>query len=284
MIENLFLSVGAMKAGTTWLYEQLKDHPDILFTPEKEIHYLANAVGIENQLNHRNRLLKLKAVLERFGKGNPKYISEHIDEIDWYVRYAKPKEISNDWYKELFSDQGRKYCADFSNLYCQMGTEGWNNVRSLAKNIKVIYTLRNPLDRVWSHYKFHLKWIGKENEVISLGFEEFKNTLDKEHFWQNAKYADNYANLKTALRDNELMLLYFDDFRKSPVLMLNKICEFLDISTIDIKSENLEKKVNRTKEFKFPEAWRDYANQKLSTEIEAMQNSGLWKESWESKI
>eukprot|EP00493_Phyllostaurus_siculus_P000433 UN00435 len=36
MIDNLFLSVGAMKAGTTWLYEQLKNHPEIHFTPEKE--------------------------------------------------------------------------------------------------------------------------------------------------------------------------------------------------------------------------------------------------------
>lgn len=56
MIENLFLSVGAMKVGTTWLYGQLKDHPDIHFTPEKEIHYFANKVGIESQLSHVNRI------------------------------------------------------------------------------------------------------------------------------------------------------------------------------------------------------------------------------------
>jgi len=42
MINNLFLSVGAMKAGTTWLYKQLQYHPEIYFTPEKEIHYFAN--------------------------------------------------------------------------------------------------------------------------------------------------------------------------------------------------------------------------------------------------
>jgi hypothetical protein len=83
MIENLFLSVGAMKAGTTWLYEQLKDHPEIYFTPEKEIHYFANKVGIENQLNHRNRILKLKDVMQKYANGNPKFISEHLDEISW---------------------------------------------------------------------------------------------------------------------------------------------------------------------------------------------------------
>jgi hypothetical protein len=36
---NLFLSIGAMKAGTTWLYAVLERHPALHFTPEKELHY-----------------------------------------------------------------------------------------------------------------------------------------------------------------------------------------------------------------------------------------------------
>lgn len=35
---NLFLSIGAMKAGTTWLYAVLERHPALHFTPEKELH------------------------------------------------------------------------------------------------------------------------------------------------------------------------------------------------------------------------------------------------------
>lgn len=66
-IENLFLSVGAMKAGTTWLYEQLKDHPEIYFTPRKEIHYLANTVGIENQTGHHRRLQQSKQFMKEKG-------------------------------------------------------------------------------------------------------------------------------------------------------------------------------------------------------------------------
>jgi len=40
MIENLFLSVGAMKAGTTWLFEQLNDLPN-----SKK--YLAKAISVD---------------------------------------------------------------------------------------------------------------------------------------------------------------------------------------------------------------------------------------------
>lgn len=34
-----FLVIGAQKAGTTWLYENLRQHPDLFLPDEKELHY-----------------------------------------------------------------------------------------------------------------------------------------------------------------------------------------------------------------------------------------------------
>ncbi len=281
MIENLFLSVGAMKAGTTWLYEQLKDHPGIYFTPEKEIHYFANKVGIENQLNHRKRIIKLKETMERCAKGNPKFISENLDDIYWYANYARQKEIDNEWYESLFSlNTENKFCADFSNLYCQMDKNGWGNVRKTAKNIKVIYTLRDPLERLWSHYKFHMKWVNREDEALEVGFEHFKNLLDQHFFWVNAEYANNYKLLKQSLKDEELMILYFEDFREDPVKMLLEVQEFLGLEKIVPDAKKLGKKVNKTKEFDIPEEWMEYMKGKISGEIEELKKNGIWHKQW----
>lgn len=265
MIDNLFLSVGAMKAGTTWLYEQLKDHPDIHFTPEKEIHYFANKIGIENQLSHRNRIVKLKSVLEKTADGNPKFISQNLEEISWYSEFALEKEISNAWYENLFRfNAEKKYCADFSNLYCQMDPSGWDNVRKIARNVKVIYTLRDPLERLWSHYKFHMKWINREDEALDAGFKNFKNLLDQHFFWVNAEYVKNYKLLKQSLNDEELMVLYFEDFRERPIEMLHEVQRFLGIKEITPSENNINRKVNKTKEFDMPEEWREYALNKLA--------------------
>ncbi len=281
MIENLFLSVGAMKAGTTWLYEQLKDHPEIHFSPEKEIHYFANKVGIENQLNHRNRILKLKAIMEKNANGNPKFISQNLDDICWYSEYARPKDINNDWYIDLFRfNENKKYCADFSNLYCQMGPDGWDNVRKVAKNIKVIYTLRDPLERLWSHYKFHMKWVNREDEALEVGFEHFKHLLDQHFFWVNAEYVKNYELLKQSLNNDELMILYFEDFREKPVDMLRDIQKFLDIKEIAPDHHKVNKKVNKTKSFTMPNEWREYAISRLSSEMEKLRDLKLDHERW----
>src|ERR1700751_3860857 len=34
-----FICIGAQKAGTGWLYEQLRAHPDFWMPPVKELHY-----------------------------------------------------------------------------------------------------------------------------------------------------------------------------------------------------------------------------------------------------
>ena len=280
-MEHLFLSVGAMKAGTTWLYEQLKDHPDIHFSPEKEIHYFANKVGIENKLNHRNRILKLKSILERTAHGNPKFISEKLDEICWYSEYARTKEISNEWYESLFRfNPNKKFCADFSNLYCQMGPDGWANVRKVAKNIKVIYTLRDPLERLWSHYKFHMKWVNREDDALDAGFEHFKHLLDQHFFWVNAEYAKNYELLKQSLKDDELMILYFEDFRERPLEMLHEIYNFLGIKILTPAQSSIEKKINKTKEFKMPQEWCAYAKEKLLSCENEMKIVGINHPAW----
>lgn len=281
MIENLFLSVGAMKAGTTWLYEQLKEHPDIYFTPEKEIHYFANKVGIENQLDFRDRILKLKHILEKTADGNAKFISENINDIYWYANYAKKREIDNEWYTSLFSlNIDKKFCADFSNLYCQMDKNGWENVRKVAKNVKVIYTLRDPLKRLWSHYKFHMKWVNREDEALEVGFEHFKELLDKHWFWVNAEYARNYKLLKQNLNEDEFMLLYFEDFREKPEEMLQKVQKFLSIQELKITQDSLNKKVNKTKDFTCPPEWLEYMKNKLKPVIDEMKEQGIWHKGW----
>jgi len=34
-----FLVIGAQKAGTTWLFQNLRMHPQVWLPPEKEIHF-----------------------------------------------------------------------------------------------------------------------------------------------------------------------------------------------------------------------------------------------------
>src|SRR5437764_6598924 len=77
-----FLCVGAHKAGTTWLYQQLDSHPDFWMPPVKELHYLDQLSKVqraaqprcrdERDLRFLNRLKSLSAEptidLENYGR------------------------------------------------------------------------------------------------------------------------------------------------------------------------------------------------------------------------
>ena len=63
-VENLFLSVGAMKAGTTFLFNALSRHPELYFTPEKELHYFAHTQKLSRPLQ-----LPLRPQLGLGGRG-----------------------------------------------------------------------------------------------------------------------------------------------------------------------------------------------------------------------
>ena len=60
IFRNLFLSVGAMKAGTTWLYAVLERHPELYFCPEKEVHYFYHRYVDDGLLSEAHRLEKAK--------------------------------------------------------------------------------------------------------------------------------------------------------------------------------------------------------------------------------
>jgi len=281
MINNLFLSVGAMKAGTTWLYEHLRNHPDIHFTPEKEIHYFANKVGIENQLSYRNRLLKLKEIMHRCHNGNAKFIANNIYDIAWYANYANKEIIDNEWYVSLFDDVDvNKYCADFSNLYCQMSDNGWENVKKISHNTKVIYTLRDPMKRLWSHYKFHHKWVGKEDNVLDDGIELFKETLSKPWFYKNMDYAGNLEKVIHGIGEENVLVLYFEDFRINPAVEAKKIADFLNISPIEIEASSSSKKVNSTKDYEMPAEWESLAIEALRPFIVKMNTKNIKHVQW----
>ena len=86
-----------MKAGTTWLYSLLERHPQIHFTPEKEIHFLAH------------HYLDKKHLLEEHRQHRAKKRLGNIDNLR-----PERQEIIRSWYHDQY-------------LY---GTHPWPGIRT----------------------------------------------------------------------------------------------------------------------------------------------------------
>ena len=82
-IEDLFVCVGAQKAGTTWLARMLARHPDLFITPVKEIHYFDNIQGQTQHLSDRKRRSRKRKYYQRMLTQWHRF-AEYRGQAAWY--------------------------------------------------------------------------------------------------------------------------------------------------------------------------------------------------------
>lgn len=241
-----------MKAGTTWLFAMLDRHPDIYFTDEKEIHYFAHVHGIENRLALPKRIQRF----QKFAAGlrDKQYNARWVRaRLDWFARWLN-EPINDDWYANLFKrKKDQKYVADFCNLNALLDDEGWAHVRSVAGEVKILYILRDPLQRLWSHVKFHAQFTGKADALANFSPAEFEAAARAPYMWRNSEYGQVVSRLKRHFKEDELKLAFFEDIHADPIKWLRDLETFLDVRPGTYDAAKLGKRINTSMEIDMPE-------------------------------
>jgi len=154
-----FIGIGAQRAGTTWLWKNLEVHPGISLPPLKEIHYFSRSEKylspnlpdniIKRFTNERSFWWKtqLEQVIKK--KGFRKKM--------WFFKYAFGS-YNDRWYCDLFSDKKEgQISGEISPAYSTLDVDDIKRVHSLVPDAKLIYIMRNPIDRTWSHFKLYAR-------------------------------------------------------------------------------------------------------------------------------
>ncbi|WP_186509062.1 sulfotransferase domain-containing protein [Synechococcus sp. RS9902] len=263
-----------MKAGTTWLYSLLERHPQIHFTPEKEIHFLAHYYLNKKHLTEDHRQHRAQTRLSNIGNLR----SERQELIrSWYNDQYLNGTLSLDWYKNLFrSSQGRPgWNADFSNLSALIDAEGWKRLRSdVSKETKAIYILREPCERLWSQYKFS----GQSHENINPSdFEkEIEHFLNDPDVNVHSQYCSNLDAVCEGLGHQNVKALLFDDIQDQPEALLASVEKFLKIPARDHSSHNnLNRRINTTAAQAPPAVFRQHCAPIVARELNGLQIRGI---------
>lgn len=193
-----FFIVGAAKAGTTSLHAYLSKHPDVFMSALKEPHYFAS--------------FELKPEFDNFLP---------------VIRDLRS-------YQELFrgSEDSRAVGESSPSYLCD--PDAATLIKSAIPDAKIIISLRNPVQRAFSHYlmEYHA---GRE----SLPFEEAvqADLSRSEKGWGRSfqyvelgLYADQVERyLSTFGRSRVSVILFEDLIRKTPTVM-SDIATFLGIN------------------------------------------------------
>lgn len=194
-----FLIIGAEKSGTTWLYKKLKQHPEIYLPLTKECHF--------------------------FNKYN-----SNLKEIDRY------KNMGWNWYKKFFdSKPDNAQAGEITPMYICDPQAPARIARDLP-GIKLIYILRNPVTRAYSHY-----WMAFRKGHINKKFEEIVEEKNPQIILRG-KYASQLERYYDLFPKENIKGYIYESFFQNSHKGLESIHEFLGVRKLPVKQE-LRKKV-----------------------------------------
>mmetsp|Transcript_23218 Transcript_23218/g.39869 ORF Transcript_23218/g.39869 Transcript_23218/m.39869 type:complete len:288 (+) Transcript_23218:1028-1891(+) len=250
---NLFLSIGAMKAGTTWLYAVMARHPELHFAMEKEIHYFYHRYVNKRQLDETRRLQEARSrYILRFDpeKSNIDVVRANLRWVSAYL----DRPVDDYWYRNLFQlRQLQTYACDFSNLNAHLPQEAWPQIASKCDKLRVLYTMRDPVKRLWSHTKFHLQVSGQLEKLETWGPDDYRKFIRQKHIWDNAEYGAVLRKLKAGLAPEQYKVIFYEDLHADERGTLRGIETFLGVESFDYPEAVLKQRFTESAKHPMPQ-------------------------------
>ncbi len=200
MLPN-FLIAGVAKAGTTSLYYYLAQHPEVDI-PRKETFYFAKDFYKDVP-----------------GDGPPFYRDKSR------IIFTEKE------YDKFYADCHKKAVGEVSTCYAYFYESAVPLIREKLGDIKIIFILRNPVERAFSAYR-HFYRLGSERLSFKQAFKEEKSRMEKkwDFMWY---YADLgfYSKQVKAFKDNfsQVKVFLTEDFDADTQQMMKEIFQFIGV-------------------------------------------------------
>jgi hypothetical protein len=191
-----FVIGGAPKAGTTALRAWLRDHPQVWMTETKEPHFLTRDVN------------------------NPAP----------GVRIAGPPRVDTfrrgwPWYESLFEPGSHLAARGEASTHYLGSVDTPSLIAEHLPGLKVIFVLRQPVQRAYSHY-----WQGRKRGWQLPPFEAILRDHPALRYLVHAgRYRANVGRYVETLGRDRVHLLLSDDIRADPGAAWRGVCAFLQI-------------------------------------------------------
>ena len=146
MHRRFFVGIGAQRAGTTWLARYLSDHPQVGFSPIKELHYFDWRFCPEHCGGwHQEFSQRLAKVTER---GGPDADSQAMF-LRQRLAMADRPEAYLEFFDGLVEPEHRAF-GEITPSYSMVPAAGFASMRHMLPSPRIIWILRNPAEKVQS--------------------------------------------------------------------------------------------------------------------------------------
>jgi hypothetical protein len=207
-VANLLIA-GVPKAGTGSLFAYLAQHPDVCGSDEKETGY--------------------------FNHYNPR-------------RHAGPPPPIETYARHFAHCSGERYALEATPTYSYGGKPVITAIRTTLDQPKIIITLRDPAERLWSAYTFQrslgtlvgIETFGQYLEVVEARRRDPADLVPRDGL--SGLYIGFYADYVGDWLDefgDDLRIVFAEDLRRDPRMVVGGLCSWLGIDTGVVESLDL---------------------------------------------
>ena len=201
-----FLFVGTAKAGTTSIFNYLKQHPKISI-PKKETFYYIRNQYIGSDLDYPQQRKKDDVILKR---------------QDLETLYSNiPKE-------QLVGEIGTGYLFNYKEAIPEIQS-------MIGTHAKILIVLRNPINRTFSGYMHFKKYSIELDELLQEIKKEPQRKKEGFDFMWQFSGLSYYAEAVSAYLKafSQVKILFYEDLQQDPKSFMNEILQFIGLDPFE---------------------------------------------------
>lgn len=261
-----FLCIGATKAGTTWLNEQLEQHPGVCMPVVKELHYFS---ALESASHRKWALKAVSAAFQRElrrarqGKGGEaaRALMPHLRSV------VAIETFSSAWYRACFErpDKAGGVAGEITPAYAELSDEGVTEVVRQLPQVRIIHILRHPVDRALSHLR--MAAYRRDAEPSTQGLLALLAANDQ--IFTRGDYQNQLPRWRRFVPPDRTLIVPFGRVREAPAALLAEVEDFIGVP--HFTGYVLDRQVNSTRAIDIPPEVLQHVTQRVQPALDFLQ-------------
>ena len=218
-----FFVIGVARGGTTSLYNYLQQHPDIFLPRVKECNFFSKVESLDKEV----------------------YLKPDEGKV-YHMKIIQSEEV----YNKLFSEAGSgQLKGEVSPSYIWDKTSA-QRIFEHNKEAKVIVSLRNPIERAYSHYLMHYHTGYDRAPSFEKALKEKNNNIwgGGNMYLEMGLYYPQLKAYFDLFGSDRIMVLIAEDWATDNERALDKVYEFLGVDPF--QGNQPEEPFNASKQLK----------------------------------
>jgi len=166
---------------------------------------------------------------------HPEILMSKEKEPAYFTKYWGKKELK--WYESQFDHWNGEKAIGEATVEYMVDEKAPERICKILPNVKLIFIMRNPVDRAWSHYWHRVK-MGEETRSFDEIIKSIKNGNLNEYVIRYGMYATHIKRFLKYFPREKMLFLLLEEFKENPIEHLKLIFKFLEVDdSVEISYE-----------------------------------------------